>query len=45
MSGAAVMAKHEVLPAELCISALSSGSVTFMPVNMNVIVGATIGTE
>jgi hypothetical protein len=38
------MAKHVVLPAVLCIRMLSSGSVTFMPENKNVIVGTTIGT-
>lgn len=45
LAGAAAMAKHVVLPAELWISMLSGGSVTFMPANMNVIVGATIGSE
>jgi hypothetical protein len=44
LSGAAAMAKHVVLPAVLCIRMLSSGSVTFMPENKNVIVGTTIGT-
>jgi hypothetical protein len=44
LSGAAAMAKHVVLPAVLCIRMLSSGNVTFMPENKNVIVGTTIGT-
>lgn len=44
LSGAAAMAKHVVLPAVLCMRKLSCGNVTFMPENMNVIVGATIGT-
>jgi hypothetical protein len=45
LSGAAAIAKHVMLPAVLWIRRLSGGSVTFMPVNKNVIVGATIGTE
>lgn len=44
LSGAGAMAKHVTLPAVLCMRMLSGGSVTFMPENMNVIVGATIGT-
>ncbi|RHN78339.1 hypothetical protein MtrunA17_Chr1g0164411 [Medicago truncatula] len=44
LSGAPAMAKHVVLPAVLCIRMLSCGNVTFIPVNMNVIVGTTIGT-
>lgn len=45
LSGAAAMAKHVMLPAVLWIRRLSCGRVTFMPENINVIVGATIGTE
>ena len=44
LSGAEAIAKHVVLPAVLCMRMLSSGRVTFMPENMNVMVGATIGT-
>lgn len=45
LSGAAAMAKHVRLPAELWMRKLSCGSVTFIPSNMNVRVGTTIGTE
>lgn len=40
--GVAAMAKHVMLPAVLCMTMLSVGSVTFMPENMNVIGGTTI---
>lgn len=45
LSGVAAIARHVMLPAVLWISKLSCGSVTFIPENINVIVGATIGTE
>ena len=43
LSGAAAMAKQEVLPAVLRMRRLSGGNVKFMPENMNVMVGATMG--
>jgi hypothetical protein len=45
LSGAAAMAKQEVTPAVLWIRRFSGGIVTFMPENMNVMVGGTMGTE
>lgn len=45
LSGAAAMAKQEVTPAVLWIRRFSGCIVTFMPENMNVMVGATMGTE
>lgn len=45
LSGAAAMARQVVLPAVLWMRKLSCGSVTFMPANMKVMVGATIGAE
>ena len=39
MSGEAAMARQVVVPELLWMRKLSGGSVTFMPANMNVIVG------
>lgn len=44
-SGAAAMARHDVLPAVLCNIRLSAGNVMFTPLNMNVIVGTVTCPE